>query len=132
MKMYVKANKPFYGVIIYKDTAGNLVQLLPNPHRTENYFLGGIVYEVPGGGDCYDLQICAPFGTESVTLYASTMPLGALNIAPDGGIYKVETAFEDVGARTRSIQFVSKKGNASTGSKAEFTEATITVTTTGN
>lgn len=47
IKVYIKGNKPFYAKILYKDASGNIVQLLPNPFKRDNYFNGGVIYERP-------------------------------------------------------------------------------------
>ncbi|MEF3255069.1 MAG: DUF4384 domain-containing protein, partial [Deferribacterales bacterium] len=41
IKIYLKGNKPFYAIVLYKDAKGEILQLLPNPHRKDNYFNGG-------------------------------------------------------------------------------------------
>ena len=50
LKVNLRANKPFHGRVIYLDAAGQPVQLLPNPHRSDHYFQGGVTYEIPAGG----------------------------------------------------------------------------------
>ena len=35
--IFLKGNKPFYARVIYKDVSGNILQLLPNPYRSNNY-----------------------------------------------------------------------------------------------
>jgi hypothetical protein len=72
VRIYLKGNKPFYGRVVYKQADGALVQLLPNPYRDQNYFNGGTVYELPSNIDRFTMETCAPFGSEQVTLYAST------------------------------------------------------------
>ena len=98
---------------------------------TDNYFKGGVIYELPGGGDRYALEVCPPLGKETVTLYASTTRPGSLQLIPAGTVYRVQNPYRDLGARTRSVQFVSEQpGGGITGSKAEFAEARVTVKTT--
>ena len=57
IKIYLKANKPFYARMLYKDVSGKLLQLLPNPYRVDNYFNGGVLYEIPTGNDKFDLEV---------------------------------------------------------------------------
>jgi len=90
MRIYIKGNKPFYACVIYKDAAGEMVQLLPNPYRNENYFQGGVVYEIPSGNDKFDLEISPPFGEENISVYASTSPLGDIDLHSQGGVYFLE------------------------------------------
>jgi hypothetical protein len=108
MRIYIKGNKPFYARVIYKDAAGKNVQILPNPYRNENYFQGGVIYEIPSGNDKFDLEISPPFGEENITVYASTSPLGDIDLHTQGGVYFVKTKANDIGARTRGIKLTGK------------------------
>ena len=133
IRIYVKGNKPFYGRVVYKDAEGKLVQLLPNPHRTENYFNGGVVYELPGNGDRFDLEVTPPFGNEIVTVYGSTSPLGEIETTTAGGVFGIMTKATDVATNTRGVKV---KSNVSEGaarpSAAEFAEVGVEVITGGN
>lgn len=131
IKVFIKGNRPFYGKVVYKDAGGSLVQLLPNPFRQANYFNGGTVYEFPTGDDRFDLDACDPFGAEQVTLYASTAPLGDLDVTPSGGVYAVRTKASDVPLGTRGVKIVAKGAGARTPAAAEFAEASRELTTCG-
>ncbi len=121
MRIYIKGNKPFYARVIYKDAAGEMVQILPNPYRNENYFQGGVIYEIPSGNDKFDLEISPPFGEENITVYASTSPLGEIDLHARGGVYFVKTKANDIGARTRGIKLTGKSTDKS-GYASEFYE----------
>jgi len=121
MRIYIKGNKPFYACVIYKDAAGEIVQILPNPYRNENYFQGGTIYEIPSGNDRFDLEIRPPFGKENITVYASTSPLGKIDLYTQGGVYFVKTKANDIGARTRGITLTGKSTGKS-GYASEFYE----------
>lgn len=127
MKFYIKGNKPFYARVVYKDANGDLIQLLPNPYRTSNYFNGGAVYEMPSGKDKFELEVSPPYGTESITVYASTAKLGNINLQATGGVYKVKSKADDVGDKTRGIK-IQKKSDGTT-TPAEFSETDITIKT---
>jgi len=108
MRIYIKGNKPFYARVIYKDAAGEMVQILPNPYRNENYFQGGTIYEIPSGNDKFDLEVSPPFGEENISVYASTSPLGEIDLHSQGGVYFVKTKAKDIAARTRGITLTGK------------------------
>jgi hypothetical protein len=108
IKIYLKGSKPFYARVLYKDTKGELLQLLPNPYRTDNYFNGGVVYEIPSGKDQFELEVSPPFGEEQLIVYASTSPLGDIRIKKEGGVYQVKTREEDIGVKTRGVQLKEK------------------------
>lgn len=131
MRVYLKGNKPFYGRVVYKQADGTLVQLLPNPYRDQNYFNGGTIYELPSGEDRFTMETCDPFGTERITLYASTAPTGDLDVAPAGAVFSVANRPADVPIATRGIKLVQKGEGNGKQSAAEFSEATAMIVTSG-
>jgi len=128
IKIYLKGNKPFFARVIYRDTAGTSVQLLPNPYRQDNYFQGGVVYEIPSGKDQFELEVNPPFGEENIIVYASVTELGDLNLKQDGSVYIVKTKARDIGIKTRRIKVT---GGAPTGAAppSEFSEGTVMIKT---
>jgi len=128
IKIYIKGNKPFYAKILYKDAGGNIVQLLPNPFKKDNYFNGGVIYELPSGNDRFDLEVSPPFGREDVILYASTAQLGDLRLDTRGEVYQVKTEAKDIGINTRGVK-ISQTADNRTKSAAEFFEEKTVVTT---
>jgi hypothetical protein len=108
IKLFLKSNKPFYARVLYKQADGSLVQILPNLYRKDNYFQGGVIYEIPSGPDRFELEVTPPFGEESFIVYASTGELGSLELEQAGGVYKVRTNLDDAGEKTRGIKIVEK------------------------
>jgi hypothetical protein len=131
IRVYIKGNKPFYARVLYKDASGQYVQILPNPYRTESYFNGGTIYEIPSGNDQFELEVSPPFGEENVLLYASTAPLGEISTATLGGVFQVKTKADDIGIKTRGIKIVHKNAQASSVPQkaAEFFEDSVKVAT---
>jgi len=128
VKVYLKGNKPFYARVLYKDAGGELLQLLPNPYRKDNYFNGGVIYEIPSGNDKFDLEVSSPFGEENIVAYASTSPLGEINLKSEGGVYQIKTKASDVGEKTRGVIFKEKTGDKAT-QASEFFEENVVVRT---
>ncbi|MEW6162698.1 MAG: DUF4384 domain-containing protein [Nitrospirota bacterium] len=128
IKIYIKGNKPFYARVLYKDVRDEFIQLLPNPYRKDNYFNGGVIYEIPSGNDRFDLEVSPPFGEENIIVYASTSPLGDISLEAQGGVYQVKTRHEDIGNRTRGVKLVEKTDNKKT-SASEFFEERATLKT---
>ncbi|MEI6315471.1 MAG: DUF4384 domain-containing protein [Syntrophus sp. (in: bacteria)] len=128
IKIYLKGNKPFHARILYKDAAGHLLQLLPNPHRRENYFNGGVIYEIPSGNDRFDLEVTPPFGQEDIFIYAGTAPLGDINIAALGDVYQVVTKSADVPRLTRGLK-IQEKDNGRKDLPSEFSEDGLSIST---
>jgi len=128
IKIFIRGNKPFYARILYRDTKGSLLQLLPNPYRSDNYFQGGVVYEIPSGNDRFEMEVSPPFGEEKIIVYAGSSPLGEIGLQDAGAVYEVTTKAKDVGRRTRGIQIV-QKGVAPEKAVSEFVEEALTVKT---
>jgi len=128
IKVYIKGNKPFYAKILYKDAGGNIVQLLPNPFKRDNYFNGGVIYELPSDNDRFDLEVSPPFGREDVILYASTAQLGNLRLDTRGEVYQVKTDARDIGIHTRGVKIL-QTADGKAKSAAEFFEEKTVVNT---
>ena len=141
IKIYIRGNKPFYARVVYKMINGELRQLFPNPFRRDNYFNGGAIYEIPSPEDQFELEVEPPFGKETIIVYASTAPLGEIDLTPDGGVYKIKTESEKIGAKSREVSLSEKNEARSRGvslkekdpgqktKMAEFLEAQIFFTT---
>jgi hypothetical protein len=128
IKVYIKGNKPFFAKIIYKDARGGVVQLLPNPFRVDNYFNGGVIYEIPSGIDRFELETSIPFGQEDIIIYASTSQLGQIKLESQGGVYRISTRAGDIGERTRGVEIKGKEGKQGP-SASEFYEDKVVIKT---
>lgn len=128
IKIYLKGNKPFFARVIYRDAAKSNLQLLPNPYRQDNYFQGGVIYEIPSGLDKFELEVNPPFGEETIIVYASVSELGDLNLKEEGSVYAVKTKSKDIGIKTRSIK-VKAAANGKAEQPAEFSEGAVVVKT---
>jgi len=134
VKIYIKGNKPFFARVLYKDAREEMIQLLPNPYRKDNYFNGGTMYEIPTGNDKFDLEVSPPFGEENIIVYASTSPLGEISTEAQGGVYQVKTKIKDIGVKTRGIKIQEKTGEGLNAAPdkpkaSEFFEDTMKVKT---
>jgi hypothetical protein len=103
IRIYLKGNKSFYARVVYRDAGGNVIQLLPNPYRQDNYFRAGVTHEIPSVNDRFDLEVSPPFGTEDIVLFASTFPLGNVDVQPAGAVYEIKVAYTEIGIKTRGI-----------------------------
>ena len=128
IKIYIKGNKPFYARVLYKDVKGNILQLLPNKFRTDNYFNGGMVYVIPSGNDRFQLRVSPPFGEENIVVYSSLSPLGDIKLEDLGGVYEVKTEADDVGVKTRGIT-LEEAAEGKEAASAEFFEGKAIIRT---
>ena len=108
IKIYIRGNKPFYARIVHKGGNDELLQLLPNPFRPEHYFNGGVIYEIPSGQDRFEMEVTPPFGQENIIVYASTAPLGEINLAPAGGVYEIKTKPDKIAIESRGVALQEK------------------------
>jgi len=120
MKVYLKGNKDFYAIVLYKNVKGVVRQILPNIHRRENYFKGGVTYEVPDGSDEFSLGVRPPVGAEEIAVHASTEPLGQISIKETGPIYEVQEQEADIGVKTRDIEIAKGKSGKKSGNPENF------------
>jgi hypothetical protein len=124
IRVRMKGNQPFYAKILLKDGTGRLFQILPSPCHANNYFQGGIVHEIPSHGDCYEIKADS-FSTEDVVIfYASSSPLGELEIEREGNIYVVRTSAKDLSKKVREVKFDTKP-EQKRNPIAEFIEKTL-------
>lgn len=145
MVIRIRGNRDFYGRLVYRDVEGNVLQILPNAYRGDTMFKADTDYVVPGPGDKFRLRVSAPFGEESVTLMASTKPLGDIStreasnglLIADAGLDQVTTKTRalkleplDVTAATQTAAAAPAHG-AKADSGADFVERTWKVTTRG-
>lgn len=128
VKIYLKGNKPFYARVIYQDTGRNMVQLLPNPYRTDNYFNGGVVYEIPSGEDRFELEVSPPFGEEQIMVYAGTSRLGDISLESAGGLYRIRINTEEIEHLTRGVTIKAKEEGKGP-SASEFFEDNLMIRT---
>jgi hypothetical protein len=128
IKIYLKGNKPFYARVIYQDTGRNMVQLLPNPYRTDTYFNGGVVYEIPSGEDRFDLEVSPPFGEEQIMVYAGTSRLGDISLESAGGLYRIRKNTEEIEHLTRGVTIKAKEEGKGA-SASEFFEDKLMIRT---
>jgi hypothetical protein len=101
--IFLKGNKPFYARVIYKDASGNVLQLLPNPYRSNNYFEADTSYRVPSDNDRFKLEVAPPFGSEEIVVYASTSQLGEIELESAGDVYSVKIGSDEIARKTRGV-----------------------------
>jgi hypothetical protein len=127
IKIFLKGNRPFYARVLYVNVKGESLQLLPNTSRSDNYFNGGVIYEIPSGNDRFELEVNPPFGEEKILVYASSTELGKINVQSAGTVYEVKTDAADVGVKTRGIHLKEKTENSKP--TESFYEGNITIKT---
>lgn len=105
MVIRIRGNHDFYGRLVYRDVEGNVLQILPNAYRADAVFKADTDYVVPGPGDKFRLRVSAPFGDESVTLMASTRPLGDISTKEaSNGLLIADGGLDQIATKTRALK----------------------------
>lgn len=129
MQVHLQGNKDFYGRLVYVDVSGNIIQLLPNAHRQDHFFKGGVTYKIPDQekGDQFSLTVQPPFGEEKIIVYASNVDQGEVAMDQAGdGLYAYRGTLRNLSQKTRSIAITPVTGKPKA---AEFFEAGCQVKT---
>jgi len=129
MHVFLEANKNFYARVIYVDSQGNIVQLLPNLYRSTNHFMGSKIYQIPdpAQGDQFQLRVKSPFGPEEIIVYASTTSQDSLPLDEAGdGLYRYRGSKQELNMKARGIKVVESQNSIRA---AEFYQATWNVLT---
>ncbi len=104
MVIRIRGNHDFYGRLLYRDVAGNVLQILPNAYRADAMFKAETDYVVPGPGDKFRLRVGAPFGEESIVLMASTKPLGNISTKEaSNGLLVADAGLDQLATKTRAL-----------------------------
>lgn len=113
VKLYIKGNKTFYIKIIYKDSTGDIYQIIPNKVRTEKPLQGGNIYEVPSPSDRFEIKLEANGGNEEIMIFAASIELGEIDLEEKGVIGLVKTAYEDLYGKIFDVNLQPKTDNKS-------------------
>jgi len=124
----MRGNKHFYARVIYRNAAGDVLQLLPNPYRKSNFFSSGATHELPSGDDRFNIEVIAPFGTEVITVFGSTSQLGEIELKEASAVYEVKTPADDIAIKTRGVALTGKAGSGKEDT-ADFVETKVIVNT---
>lgn len=112
MSITIKGNKDFYGQIYYQDAGGNMILLLPNGYRTDNFFKGDEEIVIPGEEDQFELEIMEPYGKEELLIFASTAPLAEIEGQDAGkGLRLVDANREGIRNNVRGLKVTGGKVN---------------------
>lgn len=119
--VYIQGNRDFYARVVDITSTGDIVQLLPNQYRSNNFFQAGKVYKIPDTGDRFDLRATPPHGEDRIVVYASEAALRNVSMKPmERGLRSFQGTKEKLDIMSRGIEVVPGSGF---GQGAEFYEA---------
>ena len=128
INILLKSNKDFYTRILYINTKGDILQLLPNQHRTETLFKGKKQISIPDITDGFQIRVSPPFGKEKIVVYASTAPIGDIEKIPYGdALFKPNQDMQTISKESRIIGDTLKGDGELFG--AEFYETAVNIKT---
>jgi hypothetical protein len=119
VSFYVSLEIDAYLVIVYQDAGGQLNVLLPNPIQPNNFFKAGWFIPIPNEHNPFQFRITAPFGQETLWVFASDKPLPTID---------THTATGDSSASIALIRNSLQKHCAS--NHGLFEEQSLSITTT--
>lgn len=67
-----------YLLAIYEDATGSLTQLIPNKQFSKTFYKAGLFITLPDENAAFKFKVQAPFGRETLWVFASDVPLPGL------------------------------------------------------
>ncbi|MBN1183263.1 MAG: DUF4384 domain-containing protein [Bacteroidales bacterium] len=105
IKVFLKSNKDCYVRVLYRSSDNQLLQLLPNPLRSDNLCRSTVVVHIPDNNDKFQLEVIPPCGREEIIVMASTEQLGEIELDNfDKGLYISKDNIKSISQKTRGIQ----------------------------
>ena len=128
--IFVQGNRDFYARIVDITSDGQIIQLLPNDFRRNQYFKANTIYRIPDKEDRFELKVTPPYGTDQIVVYASEAPLGNVKGMQQlsRGLTQFNGSQTDFEMQTRGITVSASGKSAELGT--EFFEATWSLKTT--
>jgi len=125
IKVFIKGNIDFYAMVVNISPSGDIIPLYPNKYSHIISFKGNNVYYIPNNNEKYKLIVDFPFGRECIKVYASTNPLGDVNLkfkSIKDFFYSYNGNIKDFSKKLRAIKVVPLEG-------AEFIETSVFINT---
>ncbi|MBI4518619.1 MAG: DUF4384 domain-containing protein, partial [Deltaproteobacteria bacterium] len=123
VKVFIVGNKDFNARLVDIQPDGTILQLLPNDHRRDSRFKAGRVYEIPGEGDGFKLEVNPPYGEDRIEVFASDATIGVVGTEPvvgSGGLRRVSSTAEEMSKSIRGLRIAPTTAGSAAG---EFYEA---------
>ena len=128
IEVFMQGNRDFYARVVDITSSGDIVQLLPNDYRKNNFFRSGRVFKIPDKGDVFQLNVSPPYGVDTIVVFASEVPLGNVNLEPAGqGLNRYRGSRGSLATQNRGIHVDFENTEEIVG--AEFYEATLSLRT---
>lgn len=73
--VYISLDQPAYLLVLYRDVAGHLLQVLPNRLQSSSRFPADDFIAFPGSHSDFQLRVRPPFGRERLWVLATEKPM---------------------------------------------------------
>ncbi len=80
LKFLINLEVDAHLIVIYQTADKKLIQLLPNKKQPDTLYKANLFIAVPNGAAPYRFTIQAPYGKETVWVFASDKPLSSLTL----------------------------------------------------
>jgi len=98
----VSLDKDAHLLMIYEDAEHNLIQVIPNDYRKQNFYKEGLFIAVPDRNEPFEFVVNPPFGSEKLWVFASSEQFPALEgIKLENGLKKLENNMSEILASIR-------------------------------
>jgi len=118
VSFYIGLEKDAYVTIVYQDASDRLSVLLPNALHPNSFFQAGLFIPIPDDRNPFQFRITAPFGTETLWVFASDKPLPPLSSSGTTSLT------DTISSLRNSLKEHCRKN------KALFEEASLSIKTT--
>jgi len=125
LHVFIKANRDCYVRLLYRQADGTNVLLFPNRYRLDSRIEKNKLYVIPSETDGFDFIVDEPFGTEVLTLFASTVNEFPDELLGRGGNGTVHVR----GNTTGIVRAFRARGISIRKRKEEFFETSCVLTT---
>jgi len=78
VSFYISLDKDAYLTVIYQDAGNRLHLLIPNALYRNNFYKAGLFIPIPNEQNPFQFRIAAPFGKETLWVFASDQPFSDL------------------------------------------------------
>jgi len=107
-----------YITVIYQNAEGEIIQLLPNRKQEKYFYKAGIFLALPDTDSAFVFKVQAPFGRETLWVFASDVPLPEL-----------KGSYLDDGLRKLAAKMTSVRKRLAAHPKSAYGEASLALHT---
>ncbi len=101
LKFLLSLDRDAYLYVLYQTADNQLIQLIPNSNRQDNFFKADIFIEVPAESAAYQFIVSPPFGDETVYGFALDTPLSLEGKLLSNGLKRLDVSLDEIKQRVK-------------------------------